>query len=157
MSSEQDNMHILPLPRPLVADRAEWLAYWKSVDQPWRTEPEIDVERQQYLTQRLTIQVDLDEGIYQFKGVKLNRADIEWLLVQHENGRGPVDACDPEHLNRVGIDLRGADVHGVDLRNLPLSHMLGGLNGRERNRTQEGRDMAAVEAVTGLTIEISFI
>jgi uncharacterized protein YjbI with pentapeptide repeats len=112
--------------------------------QEWRTEPEIDLQRQQFLIERLAIKVDLDEGIYKFRDVKLNRADVEWLLAQHEHGRGPVDWHEPEHLDRIGIDLRGADLRGANLRGLPLSHMLGGLNGRERNRAQEGRDVAAV-------------
>ncbi len=144
MSNEHNNEHIFTLARPLVSNRTEWLAYWNAIGQPWRIEPEIDLERQEYLTQRLALKVDLDEGIYQFKGVKLNRADIEWLLANHENGRGPVNWLVPEHHDRVGIDLRGADLRGANLRGLPLSHMLGGLNWRERNRTQEGRDMAAV-------------
>ncbi|GAC1404742.1 MAG: hypothetical protein NVSMB49_23510 [Ktedonobacteraceae bacterium] len=144
MSQQNENMQLSTLARPVLAQRSEWLAYWKAMGQAWRTEPEIDAERQAYLTQRLAIAVDLDEGVYQFRGVKLNRADVEWLLAQHEHGRGPVDWCDPTQLNRVGIDLRGADLHGANLRGLPLSHMLGGLNGRERNRAQEGRDMAAV-------------
>ena len=144
MSHEHSKVQISMLPRPTIADRAKWLAYWEEMGQPWRTEPEIDLERQEYLKQRLAIQVDLDAGIYQLGGVKLNRADVEWLLVQLENGRGPVDWRDPDHLGRVGIDLRGADLRGANLRGLPLSHMLGGLNGRERNRAQEGRDLAAV-------------
>ncbi|GAC1460653.1 MAG: hypothetical protein PVS3B3_36760 [Ktedonobacteraceae bacterium] len=144
MSSEYNIMQTATLSRPANANRTEWLAYWKAMGQEWRTEPEIGLERQAYLAQCLAIKVDLDEGVYQFRGVKLLRADVEWLLGQHENGRGPVDWHDPEHLNRVGIDLRGADLRGANLRGLPLSHMLGGLNGRERNRAQEGRDMAAV-------------
>ena len=143
MSSEH-NIQIAPFPRPAIADRTQWQDYWKVMGQEWRTEPEIDLERQQFLIERLAIKVDLDEGIYQFRSVKLSRADVEWLLAQHENGRGPVDWRDPEHLHRIGIDLRGADLRGANLRSLPLSHMLGGLNGRERNRAQEGRDMAAV-------------
>ena len=130
--------------RPTPSNRTEWQDYWNSLEQLWRTEPEINQERQQYLTERLAIQADLDEGIYKFRGIKLNRADIEWLLAQHENGRGPIDVHNPEHTARIGIDLRGADLHGANLRGLPLAGMLGGLNGRERNRAQEGRDIAAV-------------
>ncbi len=144
MSSEYLNIQTTIQTRPTIADRTQWPDYWKAMGQTWRTEPEIDLDRQQFLRERLVIEVDLDEGVYQFRGVKLHRADVEWLLAQHENGRGPVDWRDPEHLHRVGIDLRGADLRGANLRGLPLSHMLGGLNGRERNRAQEGRDMAAV-------------
>ena len=144
MSSEYPIIQATTQSRPASVDRTGWLAYWKAMGQEWRTEPEIDLERQQFLAERLAIQVNLDEGIYKFRGVKLNCADVEWLLATHENGHGPVDWRNSEHLHRVGIDLRGADLRGADLRRLPLSHMLGGLNGRERNRTQEGRDMAAV-------------
>ncbi|GAC1391945.1 MAG: hypothetical protein NVS4B11_33480 [Ktedonobacteraceae bacterium] len=144
MSHEHAYVQLSTLTRPTIASRDEWATYWKAMNQLWRTESEIDLERQAYLMQRMAIKVDLDEGVYQFRGVKLNRADVEWLLAQHENGRGPVDVRDLAQLDRVGIDLRGADLRGANLRGLPLSHMLGGLNGRERNRAQEGRDMAAV-------------
>src|SRR5438045_3301945 len=33
----------------------------------WRTEPEIDFERQEFLRQRLAIQPDIQRGIYPFK------------------------------------------------------------------------------------------
>ena len=144
MSHQHDNVQFSTIARPTIANRTEWLAYWKEIGQAWRTEPEIDLERQQFLTECLAIEVNLDEGIYKFRGVKLNRADVEWLLANHDDGHGPVDWRNSEHLRRVGIDLRGADLRGADLRSLPLSHMLGGLNGRERNRAQEGRDLAAV-------------
>ncbi len=142
MNNEHIDIQIASHPPRM--NRAEWAAYWKSMGQEWRTEPEIDLERQQFLIERLAIEVDLDAGIYKFRGVKLNCADVEWLLANHENGHGPVDWRNSEHLRRIGIDLRGADIRGADLRGLPLSHMLGGLNSRERNRAQEVRDMAAV-------------
>lgn len=59
--------------------------------------------------------------------MKLNRADVEWLLVTHENGRGPVDSNDPTQQERQGVDLRGAYLQGEDLRDLPLAHLRGGL------------------------------
>lgn len=52
--------------------------------QPWRTEPEIDAERQTYLAERRSIMPDIKQGIYQLKYIKLNRADVEWLLGTHE-------------------------------------------------------------------------
>jgi uncharacterized protein YjbI with pentapeptide repeats len=60
-------------------------------------------------------------GGYPFKGVRLNRADIEWLLATHEDGRGPVDPSDASQSDRVGLDLRGADLSHVQLSNLPLA------------------------------------
>ena len=127
-----------------TSDKSSWIAYWQKAGQPWRIKPEIDFKRQQALRQRLAIQPDLEEGIYPFKDFKLDRADIEWLLANHEDGRGPVDWHDPLQSDRLGLDLRGANLRGVNLHGLPLSHMLGGLNWRERYRTPERREMAAV-------------
>jgi len=77
--------------RPDMQDRDAWHSYWRERGQPWRTEPEIDPERQAYLAERRAIKPDLEQGIYPFKDIKLNRADVEWLLATHMNGRGPVD------------------------------------------------------------------
>ncbi len=57
----------------------------------WRTEAEIDFERQEFLRQRLAVRADIQRGVYPFKDVKLGRADVEWLLIAHEEGRGPID------------------------------------------------------------------
>src|SRR2546425_7134033 len=111
----------------------------------WRTEPEIDAERQKFLAERLTITPDIQRGRYPFKGVKLTRADIEWLLITHEGGRGPVDWNDVQQRSRIGLDLRGADLRRVDLRNLPLTRMRSGLTRDEWNLTTlEQRYMAGV-------------
>ena len=111
----------------------------------WRTEPEIDLERQKFLSERLAITPDTQRGIYPFKDVKLSRADIEWLLTNHEGGCGPVDWSDIQQRKRIGLDLRGADLRRVDLRNLPLTGMRSGLGREEWNRTTlEQRFMAAV-------------
>ena len=75
----------------------------------------------------------LRTGNYPFRetagGIKLSRADVEWLLATYESGGivGPVDWSDTKQRQRKGIDLRGADLGGVDLRGLPLAGMLGGL------------------------------
>jgi hypothetical protein len=135
------------LPLPANDDTEAWKVYWKEQGQEWRTEPEIDVERQKYLAERRTITPDIKQGIYPFKDIepKLSRADVEWLLATHENGRGPVDWNDESQLGRVGLDLRGADLFGEDLTNLPLTRMVGGLLGRELpDATEKQRDMAAV-------------
>lgn len=124
--------------------RAAWKRYWKAQGQTWRTEPEIDEVRQQFLIKRRAIVPDLDEGIYPFKDIQLTRADVEWLLATHEDGRGPLYGRDDIQNGRKGLDLRGADLRGADLRHLPLAHMLGGLNWRERARTPERRNNAAV-------------
>src|SRR5947207_982956 len=75
-------------------DKEAWRAYWAKQGQPWRTEPEIDAERQKYLDERRTVPPDINKGIYPFKDIKLNRADVEWLLATHESGRGPVKSDD---------------------------------------------------------------
>lgn len=62
-----------------------------------------------------------------FEGIKLSRADIEWLLANYENGRGPVDWSDESQREREGLDLRGADMHQVDLHGLPLARLRLGL------------------------------
>src|SRR3989442_9373931 len=74
----------------------------------WRTEPGIDTERQKFLADCLAITPDIQQGIYPFKDIKLTRADIEWLLITHEGGRGPVDWNDVQQRSRIGLDLRGA-------------------------------------------------
>src|SRR5436305_11988994 len=111
----------------------------------WRTEPEIDFERQEFLRQRPAVQADIQRGIYPFKDVKLSRADIEWLLTTHGEGRGPIDWNDRKQRKLWGLDLRGADLCQVDLRNLPLTRMRGGLTREAWNPTTlEQRHMAGV-------------
>jgi len=45
----------------------------------WRTEREINEERKKELTQRRAITLNVYPFEYSFKGMKLNRADLEWL------------------------------------------------------------------------------
>jgi len=125
--SEQDGSQASTLQRPATNDREAWKAYWKQQGQEWRTEPEIDGERQKYLAERRSITPDIKQGIYPFKDTKLNRADIEWLLATHEQGRGPVDWHDVQQRTREGLDLRGADLRKVDLHALPLARTRTGL------------------------------
>src|SRR5690348_11624601 len=66
--------------RPASDDKEAWKTYWKEQGQPWRTEPEVDVERKKFLTERRKITPNFAQGIYPFKNVKLTRADVEWLL-----------------------------------------------------------------------------
>ncbi len=109
----------------------------------WRSEPEIDGERQKFLAACLANSPDIQRGVYPFNDVKLTRADIEWLLLTHEGGRGPVDWSDMQQRGRVGLDLRGADLRRVDLRSLPLARIRSGLARDEWNLTTlEQRAMA---------------
>ena len=83
-------------------------------------ELEIDADRRKYLAERLS----MGSGLYPFKDVRLERTDIEWLLANHESGRGPVDW--PDERTRTGVDLRGANLRQVNLCDLPLARILGG-------------------------------
>jgi uncharacterized protein YjbI with pentapeptide repeats len=114
------------LKRPGYYDKEAWKAYWEYLGQPWRTEPEIKNERQEYLAERRKRKPNIEYGIYPFKEIdpKLSRADIEWLLATHDNNRGPVDWSDESQRKRKGLDLRGADLRDVDLRGLPLARMI---------------------------------
>jgi uncharacterized protein YjbI with pentapeptide repeats len=127
-----------------------WNAYWKAQGMPWRTEPEIDVEQQRFLAERRVVKPDLEKGIYAFRdesgGIKLTRADVEWLLATHESGgvSGPVYASDTHE--RAGIDLRGADLRNVELRGLPMARMRGSLGPSEwRQVGPKERMWAAVQ------------
>ncbi len=143
--NEQDNLQVQAISHPSRDDRAGWQAYWQQQGQLWRSEPEIDDERQQYLAERRAITPDVRQGIYPFKDIKLNRADMEWLLATHENGRGPVDYSDASQRLRVGLDLRGANLRGVDLHNLPLARIIGDVTWREwLDLTEEQHLLAAI-------------
>lgn len=124
--SNQDNGQVSTLQRPISDDPETWKSYWKAQGCAWRTEPEINAERQKYLAERRAIVPDIEKGIYPFRDIKLSRADVEWLLVTHESGRGPVDWSDEKQREREGLDLRGTDLHGVDLSCLPLTCLRGG-------------------------------
>lgn len=126
-------------------DQTAWLAYWQQRDQPWRTEPEIDESRQAYLAKRRASTPDAAQGIYPFKDIKLSRADVEWLLSTHEGGRGPVEWSDESQRDRVGLDLRGADVRHVNLSGLPLARLCGGFPWSPKsNETVEQLSGAAI-------------
>ena len=110
--SDQDGRQVAAVQHPSTGDAEAWQAYWKAQGQPWRTEPEIDKKRQEELTQRRAIVPDIEKGIYPFKDVKLSRADVEWLLATHEDGRGPIDWSDENQRERLGLDLRGGNSPG---------------------------------------------
>jgi uncharacterized protein YjbI with pentapeptide repeats len=143
--SEQDNGKVATLQRPTTNDPKEWKAYWEVQGWSWRTEPEIDAERQKYLADRRAMVPDIEQGIYPFRGIKLSRADIEWLLATHDNGQGPVDWSDITQRSRKGLDLRGGDLRNVNLNDLPLSCISGSLNQDDRKlATEEQRKIAEV-------------
>lgn len=135
--SEQNNGQISTLQRPTTNDPGAWKTYWKAQGWPWRTEPEIDAERQKYLAERRNVKPDIEKGIYPFRDIKLSRADVEWLLATHENGRGPVDWSDETQRKRYSIDLRGADLRYMNLQRLPLACVIAGLTLRELEDASE--------------------
>jgi uncharacterized protein YjbI with pentapeptide repeats len=116
--------------------------------QPWRTEPEIDIARQKQLMRCLATAPDITRGIYPFKGMKLSRADIEWLLATLENARNSTTGSD-EKQNGLGLDLRGADLRYVDLHALPLAHMRGSLTRAGWDQATEEQRAAAAVLLTG--------
>jgi uncharacterized protein YjbI with pentapeptide repeats len=126
-------------------NKEEWRQYWQAKGFPWRTEPEIDAKRQEELSMCRAVVPDIEKGIYPFNGMKLSRADVEWLLATHDAGRGPVDWARKQDRERAGLDLRGADLRQVDLQQLPLTKLRGGLTLNEYpNATGEQRKMAMV-------------
>jgi uncharacterized protein YjbI with pentapeptide repeats len=143
--SEQDSTRASALLRPTTNDPEAWKFYWKEQGQPWRTEPEIDEERQKELDKFRNIKPDWKQGIFPFMDIKLSRTDVEWLLATHEEGRGPVDWSDKSQSERKGLDLRNADLSQVVLSNLPLAFMQGGLTESQRVVANEEQiNMAAV-------------
>jgi uncharacterized protein YjbI with pentapeptide repeats len=119
---------------PSLDDAEGWKQYWANKSQSWRTEPEISCCRQHELSQRRLIQPESKKGVYPFGGMQLNRADVEWLLATHENGRGPIDWSDKSQRKRQGLDLQGAQLEEGDLRGLPLAQLRGELCWYEDDR-----------------------
>lgn len=104
--------------QPAPDDREGWKTYWKGRQQPWRTEPEINIARQQELATYYAVPPDPEKEIYPFGGAKkLGRADVEWLLATYAKSSSL----------EQGLDLRGADLNGEDLSGLPLIGLRGGI------------------------------
>ena len=122
-----------------------WRAFWMPQGWPWRTQPEIDEQRQTYLGAQRHVTPQTKKGIYPFKDVRLSRADVEWLLATHESGgmHGPVEWSDERQREREGLDLRGADLSAVDLASLPLARLRGGLTEDEWRNAQAHQVEAA--------------
>jgi hypothetical protein len=53
-------------PIPQKDDLKGWREYWQKKGQPWRTEPEIDVSRQQFFSEPRSIIPDIEKGIYPY-------------------------------------------------------------------------------------------
>jgi uncharacterized protein YjbI with pentapeptide repeats len=145
MSEQQSQT--APATRPTTEESDAWYSYWKALGMSWRRASEIDEQRQRSLAERRAIRPDIEQGIYPFKDMRLDRADLEWLLATHESGvqAGPVDWNELSQRDREGLDLRGADLRQADLHSLPLARVHAGPNLREWLRsTPDQREMAAV-------------
>ncbi len=118
-----------PIPlRPTNDDKKGWKLYWEAQGQSWRDEPEIDEERQMYLDERR--RTSISSNSVPFKDIELSRADVEWLLAIHQDkgGHGPINWSDESQRERVGLDLRGANVCEVNLIGLPLAKLVGSIS-----------------------------
>src|SRR5216684_3629160 len=151
--SGQSEPSSLPSIRPSNGDHAAWLAYWQEQNQPWRTEPEISPERRAELEKRRALVPDIEKGIYPFKGMKLDRADVEWLLATHEGG--PVNWSDEKERVCEGLDVRGADLQEANLHELPLTRLRGGLTSDEWLKATEEQRSSAVVLMRGAKLYLA--
>src|SRR5260370_418190 len=151
--SGQSEQSSLPSIRPSRDDRAAWLAYWQKQDQAWRTEPEIRPERQAELEKCRALVPDIEKGIYPVKGMKLDRADVEWLLATHDGG--PVKRSDEKERVCEGLDVRGADLQEANLHELPLTRLRGGLTSDEWLKATEEQRSSAVVLMRGAKLYLA--
>jgi uncharacterized protein YjbI with pentapeptide repeats len=116
-----------PPQRPNANNPDAWCAYWKALDQSWRTEPEIDANRQIYLMECLTIVPDPRQGRYPFKNVALSRADVEWLLATHIENSVNLWVSNLQKVDLSGLPLERAVLIGAHLEraNLFEAHLEG--------------------------------
>ncbi|HET8851230.1 MAG TPA: pentapeptide repeat-containing protein [Ktedonobacteraceae bacterium] len=127
----QDHPSSSMLPFSHPHDPEAWQAYWKEQGQSWRSEPLIDEERQQRLLSYSRGEVDIERGRYPFKGVQLSRADVEWLLAMEEQRSAKArtgGGTDGEQQKSLGLDMRGADLSGLNLSHLPMMRLRAGLS-----------------------------
>src|SRR5438067_361676 len=122
-------------------------------EQPWRTEPEIDMARQEELARHLATTPDIKHGVYPFRGMKLSRADLEWLLAAREDGQGADASSDEQQQHPQGLDLRGADLRYADLHALPLARLRGSLTRQEWEDATEEQRAAAAVLLTGADLK----
>jgi uncharacterized protein YjbI with pentapeptide repeats len=145
--------NLVGLPQhPLAHDREAWRVHWQALGQIWRTEPEIDRERQRELTKRRAIVPDIEQGIYPFKDIKLSRADVEWLLATHEEKTWQTGT---NLTIRSGLDLRGASLRSIDLQRLPLAGLLAGLEPEEWHKASEEQREAAAIHLEGANLTLA--
>ena len=133
--------------RPTSNDQRAWQLYWTDLGYSWRTEKEIDEQRQRFLQERLSLHGGSGEE-FPFNGHALTRADIEWLIAHHHDpfGSGPVVWDDSAQRQRKGIDLRGAVLHQQNLSYLPLARMVGGV-AIESTKSNNAKHGAALQCI----------
>ena len=157
--SEPQTTTEIPL-RPMPDGYTSWPDYWAARGMSWRIEPEIDGERQRYLTERCAIHPDIAQGIYPFRdesgSIKLTRADVEWLLAKHDGGQwlAQLKRATPG-APKQGLDLRGADLHAVNLRRLPLAQLVGGLRAEDWFTSSEEQREASAIHLEGATLNLA--
>jgi len=140
---------------PVVAnDHEAWKAYWSERGQPWRTEPEINAARQGQLSVALGVTVDIEGAVFPFKGMRLSRADVEWLLAENaqvaesKHDLSLAKAGSEPSPEERGLDLRGADLSQVNLSGLPLMRLRGGLSIEESRHTTIEQNKAVAVNLT---------
>lgn len=130
----QQTQQIFPLPlQPLPTSPEEWRQYWQAKGFPWRTEPEIDEERQKYLEKYLTVIQDEELegdpfdhiviGRTDIEQITLSRADIEWLLASSRDGPRSGESSNEQLQKHYCLDLQGVVLRQVDLRGFPLGRV----------------------------------
>lgn len=91
----------------------------------WRTEPEIPMDRQTFLSELVQRAKNSVVDDAPFRGQRLTRADVEWLLAKAEVEPPSEPHTHAPRQAQRKLDLRGADFHDserhpVDLSALPL-------------------------------------
>ncbi len=104
---------------PSNDDPAVWRSYWRQMEQPWRTEPEISPERQRYLMNLYKRSLSSPQSDPPFARIILHRGDIEWLqqTTVRMNFEIPTGRINPRLLDVHGADIR-ANLKGLDLKNV---------------------------------------
>jgi len=108
--------------------------------------------RQEELARHLAITPDIKQGVYPFRGMKLSRADVEWLVATHENAQSSQASSDEQQQHPQGLDLRGADLRYADLHALPLARLRGSLTREEWEDATEEQRAAAAVLLTGANL-----
>lgn len=129
--------------RPADDDREAWKAYWVTQDQPWRTEPEIDQKRQAELEQRRAI---VPVAGY---GYRPRRSFLAYLLVIFGFATAYYVLG---HTNGPALSPLGAFVFSM-----ASFHGRGFFPGSNISLDDPLTVLAALEALVGLIIEVTFI